>query len=394
MRSASIATDQDEPTTRSTTSTGGTLRILHVLTHDQVTRGGAVQAMLLAAGQHAHGHQVEVVFNARHPGPLHETIQPWIERGLTAQAFHMKRPAEIVRFRRMLAKRRPDVIHCHRNDALQFVWFGTLGLRHRVAVVSQRGTTRAPQTPLIGFIHKSRRVHRIIAVAEAVKTSLTTYGVDGDKIHVIYGSFDPRRFDPDRVRGDAVRDELGVAPGQPLIVQLGQLNNKKAPQMFVHTAAELIERRDDCVFALVGPGGLFRECRKLAQKLELGDRFHMLGFRPDVPEIYAAADVVVNSSYKDEGLTGALREALAMGKPVVATRVSGNPEVVRHEETGLLVEPRDPAQMADAIERLVDDRELAVRLGQAGRELVSAAMNPDVRIASTEAVYRAAIADL
>ena len=365
----------------------GRLRIVHVLTHSDVTRGGAIQALLLARGQHKLGHDVTVIANSRPERPLDPTFERWRDAGFELIPYRLSHGLEYLRFRRFLGERRPDVLHAHRDDALRFAYFATLA-RTPPAFISQRGTTHPFRTRTIGRIHRSRRVHRIIAVAHAVKDALVSYGVAPERVDVVYGSFDLDRFDPAVADGGRVRRELALRADQRLVVQVGALHTKKAPWDFVHAAAKVLESRPDTVFALVGDGKQRKRCQQLLAELQLGDRFRMLGFRSDIADIYAAADVAVNSSSGFEGLTGALREALAMERPVVATRVDGNPEAVKDRETGLLVPAGDPDATARAIVELLDDPRRGRALGQAGRKLILDNMHEEVRLERTEQVYR------
>lgn len=366
------------------------LRILHVLTHDRVKRGGAIQALLLADHQRREGMAVSVVANENRDEPLHPTFRPWVERGLPVTALPLDRPSSLLRFRGLVRRFRPDVVHAHREIAGAFV----AAARHVVpfpAAVVQRGTTHPFRNRIHRWGHTSRRIDRIIAVAQAVKDAMVRQGVDPAKIDVVYGSCDLDRFDPARTVGTRLREELGLAPGQPLVVQVGALHPKKSPEVFVEAAAHVLSERPDAVFALVGDGKRRQKVERRIESLGLEGRVRLLGFRSDIPEVYAACDVAVNCSSRHEGLTGALREALAMECPVVATATDGNPELVRHGETGLLVPVGDARRLADAVLELLEDRERARRLGRRGRELVRRLMHPDVRLARTLEVYERAL---
>src|SRR5256886_4183628 len=129
-----------------------------------------------------------------------------------------------------------------------------------------------------------------------------------------------------------------------------------------------------------------RELEGYAVQLGLGERVVFAGFRLDVPEILAEVAVSVLPSLS-EGLSNVLLESMAAGAPVVATRVGGNPEVVEDGETGLLVPPRDPAALAQAICRLLDSPELASRFGQAGRERVIKSFSLERMVQKTESLY-------
>lgn len=363
------------------------LRIIHALTHSNVTRGGAIQALLLARAQQARGHEVRVVCNARPRRPLDPTFQRWIDAGIPIEPYKMNHITELRRFRRMLQAFDPDVVHAHRDDALRFVFFSTLFSPFPRAFISQRGTTHPFRTRAAAYCHRSPRVHRIIAVAHAVKNSLVSFGVPSDRVEVVYGSFDLERFSPQSADRTKVRNELGLSDDQKLVVQVGALHKKKAPWDFLYAAAEVLKERPDTRFALIGDGKQRKRCEKLLEDLGIADRMTLLGFRTDIADVYAAADVAVIASTGFEGLTGALREALAMTRPVVATEVDGNPEAVKDRQTGLLVPPRDPVAIAKGIVTLLDDPELGRSLGEAGRQLVLENMHEDVRLRRTEEVY-------
>jgi glycosyltransferase involved in cell wall biosynthesis len=117
-----------------------------------------------------------------------------------------------------------------------------------------------------------------------------------------------------------------------------------------------------------------------------------IGHRTDVPAILAASDVVVDASYAGLGITGSIREALACERPVVATNLEGMPELVIDGETGLLVPPRTPAALAEAIVRLASNPTAAQNMARAGRKRVEAQFSLRAKIDATEALYRRLVA--
>jgi glycosyltransferase involved in cell wall biosynthesis len=134
-----------------------------------------------------------------------------------------------------------------------------------------------------------------------------------------------------------------------------------------------------------GPRRAMLEARRDA--LGLGDRVRFLGTRPDVPDLLAAADVVVLSSVR-EGLPVTLLEAMRAERPVVATAVGGCSELVVDGETGRLVPPEDPAALGAAVAPLLADRGLAGAMGAAGRRRWSERYTAEAMVRGTEAVYR------
>jgi glycosyltransferase involved in cell wall biosynthesis len=125
----------------------------------------------------------------------------------------------------------------------------------------------------------------------------------------------------------------------------------------------------------------------MASSLGVSDRVVFAGFTEDVPAALAAMDMVVCASLRGEGLTGALREALAMARPIISSDVAGNRELVIHNSTGLLVPPGDPAALAEAIDRMLRDAELARSCAARGRELVLELCTEEKRAARVEEIY-------
>jgi glycosyltransferase involved in cell wall biosynthesis len=214
-------------------------------------------------------------------------------------------------------------------------------------------------------------------------------GVDPSRVRTIPYSGDAGRFNPGQADGRRFREELGIEPGVPLIGQVahfyGVVPAPYAPPLaagrglkghddFVDAASIILRSRPDARFVLVGgnwgaPGeehraDIERRCRELA----LDQHVVFTGARDDIPDVLAALDVSVQCSLNEN--YGGTIESLLMERPTVATRVGGMPETVRDEETGLLVEPHDPPGLAAAILRLIEDPELAQRLGRQGRELM------------------------
>lgn len=167
-------------------------------------------------------------------------------------------------------------------------------------------------------------------------------------------------------RGDGVRDKLDAA-GRPLVVCVARLAEEKGVDTALRALALLTSKRGRAaVLALVGDGPLEGRYRALAASLGVGGRVRFLGLRSDVERIVAAAEVALAPSLGEEAFGFAAAEAMAAGKPVVATRSGAMPELLG--SAGILVEPGDAAGMAAVIGRLLDDEALRLRLGEAARE--------------------------
>lgn len=176
--------------------------------------------------------------------------------------------------------------------------------------------------------------------------------------------FRPRPFDRSRKRR-----ELGIAPDSPLVLMVACLKPQKTPLDFARLAARVLKGAPEAEFALAGDGELRPELTRLAAELGIRDRFHLLGWRRDVPELMWASDLLVLTSLW-EGLPRVYPEAHAAGLAVVGTRVDGAAEAVKDGENGYLFEPGDLAGMAGAVIGLLRDPEKRRRLGEAGRAAV------------------------
>lgn len=369
------------------------LKILMIDSHAEIERGGAIQCARLAATLAGRGHQVSCLFDEGAGRP--DSGREW-ERmrasGVSILRRSLRSPRAMRRFRQTLTELKPDIVHTHKNRALYFLAGATLNKRG-FGWVANRGTEYSLlREPPAWAIHRYW-VDRIIPVADAVKRRLIADGVAEEKLTTIYGSFDAERFNPALANGAAVRTTWNIAPDAPLVGMAASFKSaKKGQDDFLRAAAKVLERHPGAHFVLAGDGSPER-ARAIADRLGIGGRVHFPGFVTDMPSALAALDVVVCASRRGEGLTGSVREALAMTRPVVSTDVAGNRELVRHGETGLLTPVRDPATLANAISLLLSRPDEARRFGNDGRKLVLKNCTDDVRAARVEELYRELLAE-
>lgn len=162
-----------------------------------------------------------------------------------------------------------------------------------------------------------------------------------------------------------LRRELGVAPEEPLFAMTAFFEERKGHRVLVEALRRLGAAAPRV--ALVGNGAELEPVRAAAAAAGVGRRLLFLGYRPDHADVLAACDGLVLPSVHSEDMPLVVLDAMALGKPVVSTRLAGIPAVVLDGETGLLAEPGDPAGLAEALGRLSADPALRRRLGEAGR---------------------------
>ena len=175
----------------------------------------------------------------------------------------------------------------------------------------------------------------------------------------------------DPLPGESARRELGIAEGETVIATAARLEPVKGVEFFIRAAAKLREARPGLKlrFLVIGDGSLRAELELLAGELGLGGYVMFAGFRHDMIHCLSAADIYVQTSL-NEGMGRTAIEAQYAGLPVVASRVCGLPDVVEEGITGLLAPPGDPPALAKAVEALLDDAELRLRMGKAAKESV------------------------
>jgi len=274
----------------------------------------------------------------------------------------------VLRLRALLQSGNYDIVHLH-SPAIAAVArpiTRSLGARHPALVSTEHNgwATYSPPTRLLNRLtYRFDDAH--FAVSEQVRQSVAR-SVRDEVTVVIHGVrvADVRTHLSER---DAVRAELGVAPDEVVVGTIANYLAQKAyPDLFA-AARIALDAEPRIRFVSVGQGPLEAQIKAEHARLDLGDDFQLLGYRPDAVRVLAGCDIFTLASHF-EGLPVALMEALALGLPVAATAVGGVPDAITDGREGFLVEPGKPAELADALLRLAKDEPLRAQLGEASYE--------------------------
>jgi glycosyltransferase involved in cell wall biosynthesis len=362
------------------------LSILQVLEKGSFTTGSVVQMFELARGLARRGHRVGVVSR-----PEGDVARRSREEGIPFFPLRLSHEFDLAsarRLARIFDESAADVVHVHKGIAHSVALFATLFTRRRPVLVVNRGVS-FPIDRLAALKFRAR-LDAVVTVCEDIKrVVVASTRIPAEKVHVVYAGVDLSRFDPSRVDEERIRREWGVAPDEELVVQVGARDWKGWRDLLSATALVALARpRVRTAIVACKDDAEKERVLAFARERGVGDRALAIGFRIDMPDVLAAADVVVDLSYEGLGITGTIREAMALGKPVIASAAGGNPELVRDEESGLLVPPRDPRATALALERLLSDPGLSARLGRAARDRVTKGFSTQVRLDRIEALYR------
>ena len=289
------------------------------------------------------------------------------------------------RLHRLAHGARIDVIH-HNNGldvraVLLAKWLGV------PLIAYQRGTEWNSLT--VRYI--SRFVDAYVANSEATKGVLLGLGLQSDRIKVIYPPIDLQRFHPG-VDASRQRRELGLGDGELTFGIPGTLLKWKGHDVFLKAARLVLEALPAARAVIIGEvpdgsTGYRDELMGLARELGIERRTVFTGFRRDIPELIQLLDVVVHASVKPEPFGRVIAEGMAMGKPVVASRLGGPIEIIQDGETGFLVPPGDPEKLGRRIIELLTTASLAQRLGNNARVQAAARFSPAAHARLVEQVY-------
>jgi len=363
------------------------LNILHIATHTKVTRGGSVQLLRLIRGLKERGHNVFCALSVGKDGkPVQETFDLLSNEKIGCFFFNMHKLSSKILLRRIIKAIEFDIIHTHRDLALIFLLQSTLGMKCP-AIIANRGTTYPLHFPYLKwFAHRSKRVNKIVAVSQAVKESLIkSTHIKPEKIEVIYGGVDLDEFNY-TIDGKSIREEFKISFDAPLIGLIAEMHPKKGHKYFLEASKIVLQQFPDARFILVG-GGKLKPITDYAKELGIDKNTIFTDFRVDIPQILAAIDISVCSSTHGEGLTGTLRESLAMMKPTISTDVSGNSEIIIDKKTGLLVPPKDSQSLAEAIIFMIKNKDIAQKMAKNGYELVKENFQNKDRVYKIEKLY-------
>ncbi|HEY8551224.1 MAG TPA: glycosyltransferase [Vicinamibacterales bacterium] len=351
-------------------------------------RGGQNQALLTVLGLRSLGHRTVLVAHPRgelrrraSEGPDLIPLAPRGELDLAAAW----------RLARILRGLKPAIVHAHDPHGVAMgaaaIGYGTVGTPAPILVASRRVDFALRLNALSRW--KYRQVRAFLCASECIRQMLLAQGMPADRVVTVHEGIDLQHVDA--APPVSVRETFWLPHNAPIVGCVGALVEHKGHRHLIRAAAQIVHELPDARVVILGEGELRPELTQLIRELGLERHVLLPGFRPDVLSLMKTFDVFVMPSIT-EGLGTSVLDALACRRPVVASRVGGIPEVVEDGVTGLLVPPRDPDLLAEAIVRLLQDRELADRLASTGRQRVEERFTAERMVEETVAVYRRLLA--
>lgn len=349
--------------------------------------GGELQVFLLIDGLRRRGAR-NVIACRRDSAAAHEAAGRGIETCYAPMVNELDL-GSLVALRAAIRTHGADLVHLHTGRA---TWLGGLAAWSAgVPAITTRRMDRAVARGWRTRLTYERLVERVVAISPAVKGRLTDGGVPASRVSVIASAVDPERLLPLRGR-EEVRQGLGVPVDGTVLLVLAALVRRKGVDVVLRALEVLARVGLRPLLWVAGEGAENASLEALARDAGVEGQVRFLGRRGDVPDLLGACDIVVIPSRR-EGLGVAALEAMAAGRPIVASAVGGLAEAVVDRRTGLLVPPDDPEALASALEEIVRDPSLRAALGAEGPRRVAESFAAEQMVESYARLYESVLGE-
>jgi glycosyltransferase involved in cell wall biosynthesis len=338
-------------------------------------RGGQEQIFTLIRGLYQEG--LGVALAAPSGAPLSRRVRAL---GVTHFPLRWRGEINLLKARsliQILRRRHWDVIHFNTPRGIATAAF----LSRRVGI-PVRVLSRRVNFPLRGPVSRWKYLYsadRILTVSSGITETLIQSGIPASRVEVVYEGVDVREVE------NAAPARL-YPPSEPVIGCVAYLSEEKGHATLLDALALLLGQRPAARLVLVGDGPLRIQLERQARALGISERVRFLGFQEHTSHFLRGFDIFVLPSLS-EGLSSGILAAMAASLPVVASDIGGIPELVQHRVTGLLVPPRNPEPLAEALTELIDSADLRHRYGQAGRSRVMKHFTLEQKVKRTLAIY-------
>lgn len=352
---------------------------------------GGGESYLLSLVENLDRNQFEPVVISFTDGPMVNRLQ---ELGIKTHVVYTEKPFDFriwKKVKHLIEEENIDIVHAHGTRAASNLFWAAKKLKLPLIYTCHAWSFHRDQNAVV----KKLRI-----LSEQFLTTKADVNICGSNANretgrhlfknfdavVINNSIDPKRFNPNGVFKN-IREELGIAADELIIASIARFTLQKQPLKLIAAFAEVSKKIPNVRLLMVGDGEQKEEAIKLIQKRKLQNNIILQPFRQDIPDVLAAVDIFILPSLW-EAFPIALLEAMSMGKAVIGTNVDGTPEIIMHEQNGLLIDVNDVEKAsADALLRLCTDEALRKRLQQAAIKSIYNTYNVETLARKNEEVY-------
>ena len=313
-----------------------------------------------------------------------------VKEGIDVKILHIstsRNPLSIYKLYRLLKCHKFDIIHTHAYSA------GTIGrisafLAGVPVIISHNHSVYDYYGKFYNLVEwfLSLITDRVICISEVVNGFANkTQRINSKKLITIHNGIDDVCDLTEKSSSD-LKKELGIPINHPVICTISHMEEHKGLKYLLEAASLLLQSKNDVSFLLVGEGVLKKELKILCADLKIEKNVIFAGEQSDISEILSLSDIFVLPSLR-EGLPLTILEAMACGKPVIATNVGGIPEIVKDGENGILVYPKDPETLYMAMNELLGDREKREKMGRIGKRVCDESFRTKTMVEKVEDLY-------
>ena len=358
------------------------MNILHINT-ERTWRGGEQQTLYLLRGLKERSIDSHLVCQPNSP-----IAKRALAGGFNVYPIGMRSEIDLAagfRLRKIVKKINCDIIHSHTSHAHSLAFLASIGsgIKRLVTRRVDFSIYRRSFLRLNGIKYRFMADY-YVAISHKIKEVLVNDGLSEQRISVVHSGIDPQRFE--QTAGEYLLSEFNIADDERVVINVAHLAGHKGQKYLVRAIPHVLAKLPNTKFFIIGQGELMGELKTLASSLGLERQLIFTGFRHDVGAFYQISDLCVMSSV-EEGLGTAVLDAMALGKPVVATNAGGLPEIVQDGITGRLVAPADPLTLAEGIIELLTCTELATKMAKQARALVQQCFSIQTMVRRNLEVY-------
>lgn len=371
------------------------------------------------------GHEITIITTPhRYPGnrPDKDVLREWAEvftLPISGSYLSVKYGLEytlksIQKIRELKSKKEFDIIHGHSGYTMPAM---ITGISSKLTNIPSVQTIYCPIEPVLNNYNVCRifsnsilsklylsQVAKIITPTKNVKYSLIKAGISEDRIVEIPPGINTALYNPG-VSDTAVRKEYNIDPDQPTLAYVGNLTVIKGLHVLIDALNTVVKNIPDVKLLMVlnmpldtyqKPDnldvdmGLMFKIKEKIKSYGLEDNIIPLGILDNMPQVMAAGDIFITPFSNTVGVVDcpiSMLEAMALGKPVIATRVGGIPEIIEHQKSGLLVNPNDSSGLSEAILYMLENREESERMGVEGLKIISERFKREFVVGELEGIY-------